>query len=81
MKLTVQRTSQRIFARLQAHPHLRLAVMLTHGCVRTFDVSCESIEGLGRHYRLVGVYDQQAVAEEIGNDIEYLMRQVELDLE
>ena len=75
MKLPVERTARRIYARLQAHPRLRLAVMLTHGCVRTYDLSCESIDGLGRHFSLVGVYDKQATAEQIGADMEYLMEQ------
>lgn len=79
MKITVKRTSQRIYARLQAHTHLRLAIMVTHGCVRTFDTSSESIDGLGRHFRLVGVYDRNAAAEQIGNDIELVMDQIALE--
>ncbi|HQR22809.1 MAG TPA: hypothetical protein PKV98_18230 [Burkholderiaceae bacterium] len=79
MKITTKRTSQRIYARLQVHPHLRLAVMLTRGCVRTYDLSCESIDGLGRHFRLVGVYDQHASAEQIGADIEFVMDQTALE--
>ena len=76
MKFTVKRTAQRIYARLQTHSHLRLAIMLTHGCVRTFDVSSESIEGLGRNFRLVGVYDRDAPADQIGGDIQFVMDQV-----
>jgi len=76
MKITVKRTSQRIYARLQAHTNLRLAIMVTHGCVRTFDVSSESIDGLGRHFSMVGVYDRNASAELIGSDIELVMDQI-----
>lgn len=79
MKIPSERTAQRIYARLQAHPRLRLAVMLTHGSVRTYDLSCDSIDGLGRHFQLVGVYDQQAKPEHIALDIEAVMDQIALE--
>ena len=53
----IARTCRAIAARLAAAPRLRLAVFVHRQIqIRCIDLNTESIDGLGLHYRLVGVY-------------------------
>jgi len=72
---TPLRTVLNVVHRMRAHNFLRLAVMLTHGCIRTFDVtdSDEPISGLGPNFRLVGVYDGRVDPDDLAADIEDVM--------
>ena len=75
---TPLRTVQHVVNRMRAHQSLRLAVMVTHGCIRTFDVtdSDDSIHGLGPHFRLVGIYDGRVEPDELATDIEDVMQTI-----
>ena len=73
---TPLRTVLHVVHRMRAHQSLRLAVMVTHGCIRTFDVTHgdDAIHGLGPHFRLVGVYDGRVDPHELAGDIEAVMQ-------
>jgi hypothetical protein len=73
---TVRRTALGIVARLQAHPRLKLAVTLYRGCVRTFPGD-EDVASLGKHYRLVGVYNGEATIDDLAGDIRDALEQIQ----
>ena len=72
---TPLRTVLHVVHRMRAHNFLRLAVMVAHGCIRTFDVtfSDDAIHGLEPHFRLVGVYDGRVDPDDLAADIEDVM--------
>ncbi len=73
----IRRTALRIVMRLCASQHnLRLAVMLYRNTIRTFDTTTEDISGLGRHYRLVGIYDRSATVEGLNDDLEFVLSEI-----
>lgn len=72
----LHRTCLRIWTRLQNRHGLRLAVYVYRNTITTIDVTEQSMNGLGRHYHLVGVYDSSSTHEQIAEDCNDCMKEL-----